>query len=446
MLRALSVTIQDGWQLLRRHSELWFVAILAVALPALFLLLTNSILSVAGSAAASAEKARVGTIHDLLAVELQITPEYNRIAALIQAVTEGNSDITSLQVVRDDNGTLIRIADTTGASNDTITTTSDLYRTALTQPGESFIFEFRTNTGREWHAYRAVLAGQSTYYLSSVHSLQAFDTRMHNRLYDAYAAFGLVILFLLAFGYWTARQVDYRARYRRANESLHQQELFTSSVVHELRAPLTAIRGYGSMISESKDTPAEVRTYGEQIRQSTIRLVALISDYLEVTRLRSGMHSVERTKVALAAVLESVIRELAPSAHEKHLTLSLTDKATSVTLMSNEKFLTQIFTNLISNAIKYTPQGHVEVMVEHDRYGVEVRIKDTGMGMNAEDQARLFAPFSRVGNEAAKAITGSGLGMWITKLMVEELGGTIGVESIKGIGTHVVVRFKKAVL
>ena len=112
--------------------------------------------------------------------------------------------------------------------------------------------------------------------------------------------------------------------------------------------------------------------------------------------------------------------------------------------MANQKFLTQILTNLINNAIKYTAEGTIEIAVIEVRKAVEIRIKDTGFGMSAEDQTRLFAPFMRVGGGSQiKNITGSGLGMWLTKLMTEKLGGTIGVESIKGVGTHVVLRFKK---
>jgi signal transduction histidine kinase len=240
-----------------------------------------------------------------------------------------------------------------------------------------------------------------------------------------------------------ARQVDYRARFTESTNQLREHERFTSTIVHELRAPLTAMRGYASMIEEDTSLPSATRAQGEQIKRSAARLVALVSDYLEVTRLRSGAATLERTPLDIGASVRAVAAELEPMAHDKHLTLSVTTPETPVTAPSNQKLLTQALTNLVSNAIKYTPQGHVEVVVVDEAYAVEVRIKDTGMGMSAEDQKRLFAPFSRVGDDTAKAVTGSGLGMWITKLLVEQLGGTIGVESIKGVGTHVVMRFKK---
>ena len=129
---------------------------------------------------------------------------------------------------------------------------------------------------------------------------------------------------------------------------------------------------------------------------------------------------------------------------EKKLLLSWQAPAEPLVLNSDSAYLTQIVTNVISNAIKYTNKGSIVVALTNKITTLEIRIKDTGFGMTAEDQKRLFAPFSRVGDtEQMKTITGSGLGMWMTKLMTEKLGGTVVVESIKGVGTHVVLVFKK---
>jgi signal transduction histidine kinase len=101
----------------------------------------------------------------------------------------------------------------------------------------------------------------------------------------------------------------------------------------------------------------------------------------------------------------------------------------------------QILTNVVSNSLKYTPQGVVELQCSQQGKYVEIIVKDTGTGISAEDQKKLFAPFVRVGGVDQTVTTGTGLGMWITKQLVEILGGDIGVESIKGVGTHVVITF-----
>jgi signal transduction histidine kinase len=98
----------------------------------------------------------------------------------------------------------------------------------------------------------------------------------------------------------------------------------------------------------------------------------------------------------------------------------------------------------VSNAIKYTQNGAIELSIEEKSAYIEVRVKDTGMGISAEDQKKLFAPFFRVANEDVSKITGTGLGMWITKQLIELMGATIGVESIKGVGTHIVISIPKA--
>lgn len=107
------------------------------------------------------------------------------------------------------------------------------------------------------------------------------------------------------------------------------------------------------------------------------------------------------------------------------------------------KRLHQAFTNLVSNSIKYTKEGKIEITLEDKNKVYEIRIKDTGMGIAAKDQKNLFAPFYRVENDDVSQITGTGLGMWITRQLLELMGAKIEVESIKGVGTHIVVTINK---
>ena len=104
--------------------------------------------------------------------------------------------------------------------------------------------------------------------------------------------------------------------------------------------------------------------------------------------------------------------------------------------------MTQVVTNIVTNAIKYTESGSVTLECAYKTNILTIKVKDTGTGISADDQQKLFAPFTRVGGVDDSAITGSGLGMWITKQLVELLGGSVGVESIEGIGTHIVMTFK----
>ncbi|MBY0310010.1 HAMP domain-containing histidine kinase [Patescibacteria group bacterium] len=440
--RTVTLTVR-GWQHLRQHSELWFVAVLAIALPLLILSSTVSVLKTATVTTTGTERSRVATIQSVVE-EVLLNDETNTalLSRIITALPLEHSDIRTLTVVKEGVDGLVFHTAPDGTTGGLVVKSDELYRVSLTKPGESFIFEVESNGERRWRVYRAVETTENRYYIYSEHSRAAHDARFANHLWGTYVLLCFVVLFLLAFAYWSARQIDYKARWKHSQEALREHELFTSSIVHELRAPLTALRGYASMIEEAADVPQSYRTYADQIKRSAARLIALVSDYLEVTKLRSGTSTVSLAPTDIVSVIRDVVEELRSSASEKRLSLTI-DAPEAMTLSSNEKLCTQIVTNLLSNAIKYTEAGSIFVSVTEEAQAVEVRIRDTGPGMSADDQKRLFAPFSRVGNTATSTITGSGLGMWITKLMVEQLGGTIGVESIKGVGTHVVVRFKK---
>jgi signal transduction histidine kinase len=442
MLTSLLSVLQTGWVRMRRHSELWFVIILAVVLPTLVVLSAQTTLTTATSSMVGVEKARIATLHSA-AAELLLQVD-RRTTQQTREFLSSQSDIITTRLLADrQNDGVTDTIDVFATSSEPSPDRAEFIGLAKGRPGETFIFEFIIGGKRTWYAYRSLIVGDQTAVLETVHDLSLLDSRLERRLYETYALVAFVVMVIMGLAYWMARQVDYRARFAESTHQLREHERFTSTIVHELRAPLTAMRGYASMIEEDTALPAPTRAQGEQIKRSAARLVALVSDYLEVTRLRSGAATLERTPLDIVAVVRAVVSELEPMAHEKHLTISVVAPDTPLMVPSNQKLLTQALTNLVSNAIKYTPQGHVEVVVADEAYAVEVRIKDTGMGMSAEDQKRLFAPFSRVGDDTAKAVTGSGLGMWITKLLVEQLGGTIGVESIKGVGTHVVMRFKK---
>lgn len=444
MLRRTLTLTARGWEQLRQHSELWFVAVLAISLPALLLYSTVSVLNTAITTNTSIDKARVATIQSVIeTVLLEAEDNAQLLSTLITELPIEHKDIRTLSIVSEEANGLVFLVAPDGSTGGAVVKSDELYRVALTKPGESFIFEVQTEGERRWRVYRAVEKDERRYYIYSEHSLAAQDARLSSQLWLSYTLLALVVLFLLAFAYWTARQVDFKARWAVSQAALREHELFTGTIVHELRAPLTALRGYASMIQEATDVPQPYRTHADQIKRSAGRLITMVSDYLEVTKLRSGTSTVALTQLNIVSVIEQVVAELRPSASEKRLSLSI-DAPGPITLPSNEKFFTQIVTNLLSNSIKYTESGSIVITVTEETRTVEIRMRDTGTGMSAEDQKRLFAPFSRVGNTATSSITGSGLGMWITKLMVEQLGGTIGVESIKGVGTHVVVRFKKA--
>jgi signal transduction histidine kinase len=142
-------------------------------------------------------------------------------------------------------------------------------------------------------------------------------------------------------------------------------------------------------------------------------------------------------------VVEQVINDLGAVAAAKEIVLRDQSRSDTISLQTDRHRLLQILYNVVSNAVKYSSEGEVSIAYDETPLAVTIRVQDTGHGISAEDQKKLFQPFSRVGNAEASGEVGSGLGMWITKQLVEHLGGTIGVESIKDVGTHVVLTFDK---
>jgi signal transduction histidine kinase len=427
---------------MRRHSELWFVALLTVVLPALVLVSAQATMTSATASMVSAEKSRITALHDA-ARDLLLSPVPLPTQLTREFLREQPGLIATRLISDSEDTTGLISVDLFATSTIVVSERAEFVGLVKGRPDETFVFEFLVAGKRTWYTYRSLTVAGNLAVLETVHDMSLLDDRLEQRLYETFALVAFVIIVIICFAYWMARQIDYRGRFEEVTEQLRMQERFTSTVVHELRAPLTAMRGYASMIEEDTTIPVHIRNHAEQIKRSAVRLAALVSDYLEVTRLSSGAATLVRAPLDVVAVVQEAVKELEPMAHEKHLTLSVRSTHVPITIPSNQKLLVQALTNLVSNAIKYTSQGHVEVVVVDETYAVEVRIKDTGFGISADDQKRLFAPFSRVGDSASRAVTGSGLGMWITKLLVEQLGGTIGVESIKGVGTHVVMRFKK---
>jgi signal transduction histidine kinase len=152
---------------------------------------------------------------------------------------------------------------------------------------------------------------------------------------------------------------------------------------------------------------------------------------------------IHKTEVDISQLLTKVTGELAVTAQEKDLRLIYESPVHPIIASTDPDRLTQVLINVISNSIKYTPAGAIEIECQKEAKQLVILIKDTGTGISAEDQKKLFAPFVRVGGVDSSATTGTGLGMWITKQLVTLLNGDIGVESIKGVGTHIVITLRE---
>ncbi|MFZ5814232.1 MAG: ATP-binding protein [Bacillota bacterium] len=219
---------------------------------------------------------------------------------------------------------------------------------------------------------------------------------------------------------------------------------FVNTVSHELRTPLTSIMGYLSLILAETVGPLQEpqREFLNVVQRNTTRLANLIDDLLDIQRIESGRTPLQRTQVCLPRVVQQVAETFRVQAEQKGLKFVVKATPGDFPLISADPDrLTQIASNLVSNAVKYTQKGQVKVSVQKGRKSVDLVVEDTGIGIAAADQKRIFEKFYRAEHPYVREVGGTGLGLPIVKTMVEEHGGEIRVESEPGKGSKFTVSF-----
>ena len=213
---------------------------------------------------------------------------------------------------------------------------------------------------------------------------------------------------------------------------------FIHLVSHEFRTPLSSIKGYVEMLldGDAGELQGEQREFLETVQRNTDLLALLVNDLLEVSRLEAGALKLNTRQVDVAQVISEVTGKLRPQFIERSQKLNISVAAELPTVQADQAKLAQILLNLLSNAHKYTPDGGmIHVSAQREQGAVRVTVTDTGVGISPEDQKRLFTKFFRVEDPDIQKEAGTGLGLWITRRLVEMHGGTITAESRLGQGT-----------
>lgn len=217
---------------------------------------------------------------------------------------------------------------------------------------------------------------------------------------------------------------------------------FTANVSHELKTPLTSISGYAEIIRDGVALPTDVPAFAGKICSEAKRLLALVNDILELSRMDEGRGLKDRERVPLRLMLESLIEGFAVQTREKNLSVAL--DAGDARVEGDSMLLRELFFNLLDNAVRYTPEGgSISVRVREDEDGVACAVKDTGVGIPKEHHARVFERFYRVDKSHSRATGGTGLGLAIVKHIAEMHGACLSLESEPGEGTEVTVLFPK---
>ena len=296
----------------------------------------------------------------------------------------------------------------------------------------------------------ALLIGPSTAFFEKLHRGRAHDYAI--AVFSA--LLGMLVLFRLAGLVRAVERARRAERVARREAELAQQLLsyqneqlveldrlkdeFVSSVSHELRTPLTSISGYVELLKEDEGDD-ERREYLSIVERNADRLLALVSDLLFTARLQDGRLVLEREEVDFALLVRQAVDSARPRAHTASVTLEVDVEDVPIVLGEKDR-LAQLLDNLISNAIKFTPAGgRVCVSLCTQAGAIRLEVSDTGIGIAEADRAKLFERFFRTQSALERQIQGTGLGLYISKAIVEGHGGRIGVQSEVGSGTTFIV-------
>lgn len=224
------------------------------------------------------------------------------------------------------------------------------------------------------------------------------------------------------------------------NEQIRRE--FSANVSHELKTPLTTIKGFGEMLKDGMLTaPEDLEKYGGTIFRESDRMLTLINDIIRLTEIEENK-SAEKSEVHLLAVANETAESLTRKAKEHGVTLTVSGE--DVQIQGLASYVSEILFNLADNAVKYNnPGGSVEITITDGGENGVISVKDTGIGIPKEAQNRIFERFYRVDKSRSRKTAGTGLGLSIVKHAVAFHGGTIALESEPGRGTEIVITLPK---
>ena len=319
--------------------------------------------------------------------------------------------------------------------------------------------EEATNVAGDIGAFRSKQVSEAGL-SESDESVRAIGEYINTRLYDyvgtvmknvlvqiSLIAVSLVVVFSI-FSIIKKREKQIEAERLRAEESNKAKSVFLSNMSHDIRTPMNAIMGY-TALALNEELPDNVRGYLEKINTSGRHLLALINDILDMSRIESGKMELEPVPDDLAEILDEVRDMFAMQMEGKKLAFTVDyARITDRYVVVDRNRLNRILLNLISNALKFTPSGGsvtvtlAQTGTAEGKGSYELRVADTGIGMSKEFAAHIFDAFERERTETVSKIQGTGLGMSITKNLVELMGGTVTVQTEKDKGTEFLLRLQ----
>ncbi|MEK7568525.1 MAG: ATP-binding protein [Patescibacteria group bacterium] len=449
MFKYLAGHFSKGLLFVKNNPQIIYTIFLVVFIPIAFIASGQKFLSVAKENQERLEKERVGVMQDIF-IELAALKmdDPASLQSIIERLKDQNKEsISEFKVVVFEGGQQKVIASIDkGEIGTADEENAFFYREAGARADVSKIFPVSLYGERHWNVVRAIPGGETGAVLGVVFidiSMRAIDEVAAQNIKSAYIFLFFVVLAISFLLLRQAKIIDYTVLYRKLKEVDQMKDDFISMAAHELRTPLTVVKGHAEMLAKSSNLKEEDREDVSRITVSINQLNTFIGDMLDVIRLGQGKMSFDRQNTDISPILEEVVGSFAVVARQKGLEISYEKKDIPKVFVDAEK-LRQVLVNIIGNSMKYTSQGSVKVFAEVSRDTVFIRVRDTGIGISAEDQQKLFGKFFRVKSKETEDIQGTGLGLWIAAQIISNMDGKISVESIKGKGTDFILSFPVA--
>ncbi len=284
----------------------------------------------------------------------------------------------------------------------------------------------------------------SEFYLQNQMDIVSKSLTRHNFMQMILVMISLFIMFNI-YNLMMKREKNMEVQKVQAERSNKAKSTFLSNMSHDIRTPMNAIIGYTNLIKKEPGLPPKTKEYLDKIEASNNHLLALINDILDMSRIESGKMELDPQKANIVKALGEVKDLFATQMETKGLKFAVTaQNVLNKIVMCDTPRLNRVLLNLISNAYKFTPEGGsvtvtlTQVGGNEEKGSYELRVKDSGMGMTPEFAKKVFAAYER--DRTVSNIQGTGLGMSITKSIVELMGGTIDVETELGKGTEFIVK------
>lgn len=428
-----------GLEFVRENPRIIYSLVLLVFVPAAFFFNTYSIISgmekdidrITQRKAVLAEKIINANVSEKMSSREDLQK-------VVDNILKENDEIRSLDILWPEEGQgSFRVVAANEKEKVDQTTQNIQHILAWNKP-EGIAFLDSDTNGRFWQVTHALYdaTGAKVGLIAMTFSLADSDALIDRTVNRSYIILIITVIIVLLLVSNQARLFGHVLTLNKLKEVDAMKDNLVSMASHELRSPLTAIKGYIDLLEEKRLTlDEEAKKYFANISSSVDRLNTLVSDMLEVSRIEGNRIPLNIKSIDPVSVITESMEELRSQAIQKGLELVLVPLQ-DANVLADEARMKEILVNLIGNAIKYTPAGKVTVSGELKEKSYLITVADTGFGISAEDQKKLFQKFSRIQNEKTQSINGTGLGLWITSELAEKMGGKITVESIEGVGSH----------